>query len=364
MRKCRYITDDGWWDTDVTILPQIIDDYEITVVVSERLKQLKYEQKNIRGVSKIIKYQTIYRNSDIRKIFKSFIFGIKEYIRQSIGKQDNLIIYLKNSDIAFLLLFSWLLPRRRTIVGIHDFIMHKGKNTGLYSFFYNIVYRKFDYFLFFSETQQSQFSSEYPKKKAFYINMPLKDFGPIMKEKHNPGNRIFLFFGFIQAYKRLDLFIEASQHVTSGAKFIIAGACNDWDRYKALLTGKKNNVQCEIRFIANNEIAFYFQKADYLVLPYDEATQSGPLTIAYNYCLPIIATDIKLFATMVKNGDNGFLFHKGNLEAFIQTINHANEISNQQYSSLVAGMCKAKNEYQKTTDFKLSLENFVKENNI
>lgn len=169
MRKCIYITDDGWWDTDVTILPQIIDDYEITVVVSERLKQLKYEQKNIRGVSKIIKYQTIYRNSDIRKIFKSFIFGIKEYIRQSIGKQDNLIIYLKNSDIAFLLLFSWLLPRRRTIVGIHDFIMHKGKNTGLYSFFYNIVYRKFDYFLFFSETQQSQFSSEYPKKKAFYI---------------------------------------------------------------------------------------------------------------------------------------------------------------------------------------------------
>ena len=37
-----------------------------------------------------------------------------------------------------------------------------------------------------------------------------------------------------------------------------------------------------------------------------------------------------------------FFFHKGNLEAFIQTINHANEISNQQYSSLVAGMCKSK----------------------
>lgn len=95
---------------------------------------------------------------------------MKEYVRQSIWKQDNLIVYLKNSDIAFLLLFSWLLPRRRTIVGIHDFIMHKGKNTSLYSFFYNIVYRKFDYFLFFSETQQNQFLSEYPGKKAFYIN--------------------------------------------------------------------------------------------------------------------------------------------------------------------------------------------------
>lgn len=364
MRKCIYITDDGWWDTDVTILPQITNDYEITVVVSERLKQLKYELKSIRGVSKIIKYQTIYRNSDIRKLFKSFSFGIKEYIQLSVWKRDKLIIYLKNSDIAFLLLFSWLLPKRRTIVGIHDFVMHKGKNTGLYSFFYNIVYRKFDYFLFFSETQQNQFLFEYPKKKAFYINMPLKDFGPIMKERHTPGNRMFLFFGFIQAYKRLDLFIKVSQHITSGAKFIIAGTCDDWDRYKTLFTGQNNNVQCEIRFIANNEIASFFQKADYLVLPYDEATQSGPLTIAYNYCLPVIATDIKLFAKMVKNGYNGFLFPKGNLEAFIQTINHANEISDHQYSSLVVGMCKTKDEYQKTTDFKLSLKNFVKENNL
>ena len=41
MRKCIYITDDGWWDTDVTILPQIIDDYEITVVVSGTLETVE-----------------------------------------------------------------------------------------------------------------------------------------------------------------------------------------------------------------------------------------------------------------------------------------------------------------------------------
>ena len=45
MRKCIYITDDGWWDTDITILPQIVDDYEITVVVAENTNQLKYDEK-------------------------------------------------------------------------------------------------------------------------------------------------------------------------------------------------------------------------------------------------------------------------------------------------------------------------------
>ena len=109
MRKCIYITDDGWWDTDVTILPQIIDDYEITVVVSERLKQLKYEQKNIRGVSKIIKYQTIYRNSDIRKIFKSFIFGIKRIyttIDWETGQSHYLLKEFRHS-ISFIILMAF-----------------------------------------------------------------------------------------------------------------------------------------------------------------------------------------------------------------------------------------------------------------
>ena len=54
MRKCIYITDDGWWDTDITILPQIVDDYEITVVVAENINQLKYDNKKITGIYDII----------------------------------------------------------------------------------------------------------------------------------------------------------------------------------------------------------------------------------------------------------------------------------------------------------------------
>lgn len=364
MRKCIYITDDGWWDTDITILPQIVDDYEITVVVSERLKQIKYKQKEINGISRIIKYQTNYRNSDIRKIIKSFCFVIKKYFQLSLWKHDQMIVYLKNSDIAFLILFLGLLPKRRTVIGIHDFVVHKGQKTKLYEFINRLIYKRFDYFLFFSEVQKSKFSSVFPKKKTFYINMPLKDFGPIKKEKHMLGKRVFLFFGFIHEYKRLDLFIKASQKITSEAKFIIAGACNEWEKYETLLTGEESNVQYDIHFIANNEIAPYFQKADYLVLPYDDATQSGPLTIAYNYCLPIIATDIEIFTKMIHNGVNGFLFPKGNLEMLVQTINYANNISDAQYSSLIAGMSKIKERYTKTTNFRGALNNFIKENNI
>ena len=60
----------------------------------------------------------------------------------------------------------------------------------------------------------------------------------------------------------------------------------------------------------NDEIILYFQEADYLVLPYDESTQSGPLLIAYNYNIPVIASDIELFKTMVCDKQNGSYLKK------------------------------------------------------
>ena len=76
MRKCIYITDDGWWDTDITILPQIVNDYEVTVVVAENINQLKYDEKNISGVQDIIRFETKYSNRNPSRSFQEFTGSI------------------------------------------------------------------------------------------------------------------------------------------------------------------------------------------------------------------------------------------------------------------------------------------------
>src|SRR5690606_33793125 len=63
-----------------------------------------------------------------------------------------------------------------------------------------------------------------------------------------------------------------------------------------------------IGYISNKDIADLFEKAHYLILPYKDATQSGPLMIAYNYNLPVIASDIVAFQETVKDGVSGFLY--------------------------------------------------------
>lgn len=357
MRKCIYITDDGWWDTDITILPQIVNDYEITVVVAENINQLKYYEKNISGVQDIVRFETKYSNKNFRKIVKSISFFSSIYRKYIKAKTPPLIFFIKENNIAFLLLSLFLLPKRHTIISIHDFLIHKGRYSSFYDFLFKLLYERFENFLFFSETQFRSFNRSYPTKRSFYINMPLKSFGIITRATHKVGYRKFLFFGFIQDYKRLDLFINAAKQIDN-ARFIIAGACKEWEKYKKII-GQMDNLQCDIHFLNNDEIRSYFQEADYLVLPYDESTQSGPLLIAYNYNIPVIASDIELFKTMVCDEQNGFLFEKGNLGSLIKILDKANNLSESQYQLLVKNMSERKEQYQLTTNFKLALDTFL-----
>lgn len=357
MRKCIYITDDGWWDTDITILPQIIEDYDITVVVAENINRLKYEDKVIPGASKILRFQTKFTNKDFRKIVKSIWFFLKIHRRYIKLKTPPLIFFIKENNVAFLLLSLFLLPKRYTIIGIHDFLIHKDRYSTFYNIIFEQIYRRFNNFLFFSKTQFDNFKKIYPAKKSFYINMPLKGFGPITRVKHKEGFRTFLFFGFIQDYKRLDLFIHAAKKLKK-AQFIIAGACNEWDKYERII-GEISNLQCNIHFLKNEEIKQYFQISDYLVLPYDESTQSGPLLIAYNYSIPVIASNIELFKIMVHDKYNGFLFNKGDLNSLITVLDNANELPDTQYQELVNNMSKQKKKYQTTTNFKSALDIFL-----
>ena len=46
------------------------------------------------------------------------------------------------------------------------------------------------------------------------------------------------------------------------------------------------------------------------MLPYQDVAQSGPHMIAYNYNLPVIASDIEGFAERVEDGENSFLVRK------------------------------------------------------
>jgi glycosyltransferase involved in cell wall biosynthesis len=122
-----------------------------------------------------------------------------------------------------------------------------------------------------------------------------------------------LFFGFIRAYKGLDLLIEAFSDArlrNRKLKLIVAGEFYEDDApYRNLI--KKYDLENEIvlydRFIKDEEVSAFFSVADLVVQPYKTATQSGVTQIAFHFNKPMLVTDVGGLREIVPDGKCGYV---------------------------------------------------------
>jgi glycosyltransferase involved in cell wall biosynthesis len=164
--------------------------------------------------------------------------------------------------------------------------------------------------------------------KAFREDIPVKltphplfdNYGsPVVREEAvkalnlDNDKSYLLFFGFIRAYKGLDLLIEAfSDGRLRNRKLglIIAGeSYEDDSQYKYLI--KKYNLENAVvifdHFIKDNEVPLFFSVADLVVQPYKTATQSGVTQIAYYFEKPMLVTDVGGLREIVPDGKCGYV---------------------------------------------------------
>ena len=118
-----------------------------------------------------------------------------------------------------------------------------------------------------------------------------------------------LFFGLIREYKGLDTLLEAWKMVRrDGLKLIVAGEFyENKEKYEPLLEPLGSSVILHDRFIADEDVKYYFSVADALVLPYKTATQSGVTQIAYNFCTPMIVTNVGGLPEIVPDDRVGYV---------------------------------------------------------
>jgi len=122
-----------------------------------------------------------------------------------------------------------------------------------------------------------------------------------------------LFFGFIRAYKGLDLLLQAfanSRLKELPVKLIIAGEFyEDAQPYENLIReyALENRIVRATEFIPNSQVVHYFCAADIVVQPYKHATQSGVSQIAYYFDKPMLVTDVGGLAELIPDGKVGYV---------------------------------------------------------
>lgn len=157
-----------------------------------------------------------------------------------------------------------------------------------------------------------------------YIPHPVVDYyGPRIK-KADACSKIgipleqdyLLFFGFIRAYKGLDILLEAMgdpRVKALGVKLIVAGEYYIKEKvreeYAAII--RKHRIEdlviLKTDFIPDSEVGLYFGAADMVVQPYRTATQSGITQLAFHYELPMLVTDVGGLSEIVQHNKVGYV---------------------------------------------------------
>ena len=156
-------------------------------------------------------------------------------------------------------------------------------------------------------------------KKIAFAPHPIYDvYGELLDKKTarkqlklDENAKIVLFFGFIRAYKGLDLLINAMAHPSlKDVQLLIAGESYEpWENYQKLIEGHKlqNRVHLHSDFIPTDEVNRFFSAADFVAQPYKTATQSGISQIAYHFEKPMLVTNVGGLAEIVPHGKAGYV---------------------------------------------------------
>ncbi|GGC48715.1 glycosyltransferase family 4 protein [Haloferax sulfurifontis] len=131
-----------------------------------------------------------------------------------------------------------------------------------------------------------------------------------------------LFFGLIADYKGIDVFGEAIPAIMENcprATVTIAGG-GDIEKYLSDEVVSLDSVRIYDEFIPDNQVGQLFRQADVVVLPYKSGSQSGVLTIAYEYRTPVVVTDVGGLPEVVDNGETGYVVPPNDSDALASSI--------------------------------------------
>jgi glycosyltransferase involved in cell wall biosynthesis len=126
-------------------------------------------------------------------------------------------------------------------------------------------------------------------------------------------DKVILFFGFVRAYKGLDLLIEAMSDPTiqaAGIKLVIAGEFYESPTpYLAQIEklGLTNCISIYNQYIGEQEVKIYVSAADFIIQPYKNATQSGVTPMAYHFLKPMLVTNVGGLADTVPHDKVGLV---------------------------------------------------------
>lgn len=339
MKRYRicWITSSFLLDVDIPIVPKLQKEYEIDWIILTTKGNREGDKRLIEATG-----CRMYRMIENRGAFfhpKQF-FLFKKLIREIRDSKYDLYYFDYLGMPYFMPLVRHYLPKKKVVIAAHNVKTPQGaRYYWLAKPYMAYVIRKFTNFQVFSQNQLDLLRSLKKDTNILYAPLCLKDYGePTIKKSDKPIT--FLFFGNIVEYKRVDLLLRA-MHILKDKGITdfmvkISGYCRPekWNGSYRELCKSLDNVELDIRRIPNEVIPDLFESSHFFVMPYQDIAQSGAMTVALRYNIPIIASELDTFKEFMNGSDDGYFFESGNAESLAETMLRAMEEYKSRYNML------------------------------
>ena len=189
------------------------------------------------------------------------------------------------------------------------------------------AFRQVDGFLVHSLSLAEQVRYFKPKALVRRIYHPSYDFysrWDTKPQRENEKPRL-LFFGNIRRYKGVDVLVRALAVVEEVLDVEVAIAGEFYIdpaplRRLADELGVAHRICWHDQYVSNEQVPALFRSSDVVVLPYRDASQSGVVPLAYEFDVPVIATDVGGLSEVVLEGRTGFLVPTDDPRALAEAI--------------------------------------------
>jgi len=123
---------------------------------------------------------------------------------------------------------------------------------------------------------------------------------PLPDELAAVDKPVVLFFGLLRPYKGLAVLLDGWRELRPDAELWIVGRPRM--DVSALRASAPASVRWVSRYVGDEEVAAYFERADLVVLPYTDIDQSGVLFSALAFGSPLLLSDVGGFGEVAAQG--------------------------------------------------------------
>jgi len=140
---------------------------------------------------------------------------------------------------------------------------------------------------------------------------------------------VVLYFGLIRPYKGLDALIRSFPQLVAhdtDTTLLIVGECyENPEKYHKQIeeSGVKAKIKFVDSYIPNEEVEPYFKAADFVCLPYNSASQSGIVMMAYGFRRPVLVTRVGGLPELIQEGNTGWVCEDNSPENLLPALKNA-----------------------------------------